>query len=139
MKLSQTIAERNKAAMEAEEHGGFDQAISLYEQNIKEPVADQFAYDRLMILYRKQKAYKEELRVIKKGIQVFKEQAKQVLKNNIARKKNKSELEKLSNAFMKGTGLIDKKGNETHIPEPINKWTKRQEVVEKKIKGKKGR
>src|SRR5688500_17750680 len=136
MKLSQTIAERNKSAMEAEEQGDFDQTISFYEQNIKEPVADQFAYDRLMILYRKQKAYTEELRVIKKGIQVFREQGKQVLKNNIARKKNKSELEKLSNAFMKGTGLIDRKGNVTHIPEPVNKWMKRQLVVEKKIKAK---
>jgi tetratricopeptide (TPR) repeat protein len=136
MKLSQTIAERNKSAMEAEEQGELDQAISLYEQNIKEPVADQFAYNRLMILYRKLKAYKEELRVIKKGIQVFKEQGKQVLQNNIARKKNKSELEKLSNAFMKGTGLIDRRGNQTHIPEPVNKWMKRQVVVEKKIKGK---
>ena len=136
MKLSQIIADRNKSATEAEAQGDFDKAISLYEQNIKEPVVEQFAYDRLMILYRKQKAYKEELRVIKKGIQVFKEQGKQVLKNNIARKKNKTELEKLSNAFMKGTGLIDRKGNETHIPEPINKWMKRQVVVEKRIKGK---
>ncbi len=122
--------------MEAESQDDFGQAIALYEQNIKEPVADPFAYERLMILYRKQKAYKDELRVIKKGIQVFKEQTKQVLQNNIARKKNKSEVEKLSNAFMKGAGLIDRKGNETHIPEPINKWMKRQVVVEKKIKGK---
>jgi hypothetical protein len=90
-----------------------------------------------MVIYRKQKAYKEELRVIKRGIQVFKEHGKKILQENIASHKNKSQLVRLSNAFMKGAGLVDKKGNDTHVPEPINKWLKRQEVVEKKMKGKK--
>jgi hypothetical protein len=137
MKLSQTIAERNESAKEAELNEHIEEAIRLYELNIKEEVTDQFAYDRLMVIYRKQKAYNDELRVIKRGIQLFTEQTKKQLKENISTHKNKTQLERLSNAFMKGAGLIDKKGNDKHVPEPVNKWMKRQAVVEKKLKGKK--
>ena len=136
IKLSQTIAERNKKAKEAEDAEEVEDAIELYEENIKTEIADAFAYERLMVLYRKQKDYKQELRVIKRGIEVFKKQARGVLENNISSKKNKAALVKLSNAFMKGAGLVDKKGNETHVPEPVNKWMKRLAVVEKRLKKK---
>ena len=136
IKSSLTISERNKQAKQAEEKEAFDKAIKLYEENIKIDIADPVAYERLMILYRKQKAYKEEMRVIKRGIEVFRKQARGVLENNISSKKNKAELVKLSNAFMKGAGLVDRKGNETHIPEPVNKWMKRLDVVEKRLKKK---
>ena len=137
MKLSQTIAERNESAKEAELNEDIDEAIRLYELNIKEQIADQFAFDRLMVIYRKQKAYKDELRVIKRGIQLFTEHTKKHLEEKVSAHKNKTQLVRLSNAFMKGAGLVDKKGNETHIPEPVNKWMRRQAVVEKKLKGKK--
>ena len=137
MKISQTFAGKNKSAQEAESAGDFTTAIRLYEENIIQDVADPFAFDRLMIIYRKQKSYKDELRVIKRGIQLFKEQEKKHLQQNIAQHKNKNNLVKLSNAFMIGAGLVDKKGNDKHIPEPINKWTKRQAVVEKKLQVKK--
>ena len=136
IKLSQTIAERNKQAKEAEAAEDMEKAIALYEENIKTEVADAFAYERLMVIYRRDKAYKQEQRVIKRGIEVFSKQARELLENNIASKKNKATLVKLSNAFMKGAGLIDKKGKETHVPEPVNKWTKRLEVVEKRLKKK---
>ena len=136
IKLSQTIADRNKQAREAEDADDLEKATALYEENIKTEVADAFAYERLMVIYRRQKAYKEEQRVIKRGIEVFKKQSRTVLENNIPSNKNKAALVKLSNAFMKGAGLIDKKGKETHIPEPVNKWMKRLEVVAKRLKKK---
>jgi hypothetical protein len=136
IKLSQTIAERNKKGKEAEDAEDLEKAAALYEENIKTDVADAFAYERLMVIYRRQKAYKDEQRVIKRGIEVFKKQPRELLESNIASKKNKAALVKLSNAFMKGAGLIDKKGKETHVPEPVNKWMKRLEVVEKRLKKK---
>jgi hypothetical protein len=136
MKPSQIVQQRNNEAREAELNDELDKAIALYEKNVQEPVADPFAFDRLMVIYRKQKAYKEELRVIKKGIELFAEQTRQQLKENISGKKNASQLVKLSNAFMKGAGLVDKKGNDTYLPEPVNKWTNRKSVVEKKLKAK---
>ena len=89
-----------------------------------------------MIIYRRQKAYKQEQRVIKQAIEVFRKQPREILENKIASKKNKAALVKLSNAFMKGAGLVDRKGNETHLPEPVNKWTRRLELVEKRLKKK---
>jgi hypothetical protein len=89
-----------------------------------------------MIIYRKSKEYAKELKIIKKGIEIFKEENKRPLKESVSGLKNRSQVVKLSNAFMKGSGLIDKKGKEKFFPEPINKWMKRQVIVEKKLKGK---
>ena len=136
MKRAETPEERNKRARAAELEGDLELAIELYEQNVKEAFADEYSYNRLMVIYRRQKAYKDEMRIIKKGVQVFKELAKNQLKDNISSRKNKNQLVKLSNAFMKGAGLIDKKGNDTYFPEPINRWMKRLEVTTKKIKPK---
>jgi hypothetical protein len=134
IKTSKLIEDRNQAAKEAEANDDFDKAIGLYEQNITEPFHDQYAFERLMVIYRKRKEYKQELRVIKKGIDVFREGNKKHIEETIGSKKNKTQLVKLSNAFMKGAGLVDKKGKETYFPEPINKWMKRKEVVEKRLK-----
>jgi hypothetical protein len=84
-----------------------------------------------MIIYRKLKRYRDELRIINKGIKVFED----VYKKPAARKGGKQEkLATLSNAFMKSAGLKDKKGNLVYVPEPIARWTKRKAVVEKKLK-----
>jgi hypothetical protein len=34
---------------------------------------------------------------------------------------------------MKFAGLRDRKGNSTYLPEPLAKWTKRKQVVEKRL------
>ena len=39
----------------------------------------------------------------------------------------------LSIAFMKRVGLQDKKGKNLYFPEPIAKWQKRKETVQKKL------
>src|SRR3954463_16407162 len=100
IKTSKLIEDRNQAAKEAEANDDFDKAIGLYEQNITEPFHDQYAFERLMVIYRKRKEYKQELRVIKKGIDVFREENKKQLEETIGSKKNKTQLVKLSNAFM---------------------------------------
>jgi len=137
VKTAKKVEERNQAAREAETTGNLEKAASLYEENVKLGVDDQHTYDRLMIIYRKLRAYEKELAVIKKGIEVFHEKNTRPLIESISERKNKSQLVRLSNAFMKGTGLVDKKGKEKYFAEPINKWMKRQEIVQKKIKAKK--
>ena len=57
----------------------------------------------------------------------MKEHWKQSLPRHVDEKK----LERLSLAIMKGTGA---KNKNTHFPDPIDKWIKRKEIVEKKIK-----
>ena len=137
VKTTKKVEERNKAAGEAETAGNLEKAASLYEENVKLGVDDQHTYDRLMIIYRKLRQYAKELTVIKKGIEVFHEKNTRPLKEFISERKNKSQVVRLSNAFMKDTGLVDKKGKEKYFAPPVNKWMKRQEVVQKKIKAKK--
>jgi len=117
-------------AREAEENGDLDEAAIQYEQVIKQYTGDEFSFDRLMIIYRKGKKYKEELRIINKGIRVFEDLYKKpALKRSVKQQK----LTTLSNAFIKSAGLKDKKGNLLYMPEPIARWMKRKVVVEKKL------
>lgn len=89
------------------------------------PLSD-VAYDRLMILYRQQKMPKEEMSVINKAIRVFEEKfrSKQV--------KPTAKVAALSKSLIRSMGLADRKGNSYFLPQPIAKWTKRKELLEKK-------
>ena len=58
-------------AKDAEEGGDISAAINLYEKAIKQSPLVELPYYRLMILYRKEKKYTEELRVINRGLDVF--------------------------------------------------------------------
>ena len=103
----------------------------LYEQVLKKYPIDEFPYNRLMIVYRKLKQYKDELRMINKGIKNFEEAFNKRIKHSV--RKN-STVSKLSTALMKSTGLLDKKGNAVYEPQPIARWKKRKLIVEKKLK-----
>ena len=132
-KVAVKIDERNRMAKEAEEDGDINNAVRFYEQNIGEDYADKFAFERLMIIYRQQKEYKNELRVIKRGIEVFQQNFKERVKHSLAKRVGDRKLEQLSQAIIKITG---QKKDEHHFPDPIDKWLKRKEIVEKKIKNK---
>jgi len=132
-KVALKIDERNKIAKDAEEEGDVNKAVRFYEQNISEDHADKFAFERLMIIYRKQKEYKNELRVIKRGIEVFQQNMKERVKHSLARRVSDKKLEQLSQAILNITG---QKKEEHHFPDPIDKWLKRKQIVEKKLKNK---
>ena len=130
-KIALRIEERNKTAMQAEREEDVNKAIRFYEQNIREDHADKFAFERLMVIYRKDKEYKNELRVIKRGIEVFQKKFKERVKHSLARRVSDKKLEQLSNAIIKISG---QKKEELHFPDPVDKWLKRKDVVEKKLK-----
>jgi len=118
-------------AEKAEKNEQLDEAMKLYKDALKIEPSYELSYDRLMIIYRKQKNYKEELKVINEGIKFFQKQhenKQQQLSNS-----NKK-IVQLSNALMKSVGLKDKKGKNIYYPEPIPKWQKRKQLVEKKMK-----
>jgi len=133
-KIALKIDERNNLANDAEQDGDTNKAVRFYEQNIKEDYADKIAFERLMIIYRRQKEYADELRVIKRGIDVFQKNMKERVKHSLARHVSDKKLEQLSSAILKITG---QKKEELHFPDPIDKWLKRKEIVEKKLKSKK--
>lgn len=124
----------NQSAAEAEAGGDMERAIRLYEKNIKRKIADSLPFQRLMVIYRKQKRYKDELRVINKGIEVFTGQVEKEQQRMMKRIKNKSQLKRLSTVFGKRTGLMNKKGNDLYLPAPVDQWLKRKETVENKLK-----
>jgi len=112
----------------AEQEGELEKAAELYEEEIKNGKADDVPFDRLMIIYRKLKMPKDELRVIKTGIKRFEDHYKSFQKST------GKKISELSNSFMKSSGLKDKKGKPTYQPQPIARWVKRQHIVEKKMK-----
>jgi tetratricopeptide (TPR) repeat protein len=131
--LNSTLSsvETLEKARKAEAEGNPEKAAGFYEQLIKENRPDELPFDRLMIIYRKLKQYKDELRIINEGIRLFED----FYKKPTRRKSEKQQkLSTLSNAFMKSAGLKDKKGNLLYVPEPLSRWIKRKAVVEKKLK-----
>lgn len=116
-----------KEATRAEEKEDTSIAIKDYEEAIKTNPLTEKAYDRLMILYRKEKDYKNELRVINTGIKSFENFYK-------SRKSRSKKIAEISNRLNKSFGFTDKKGNAVYDPEPIARWKKRKITVEKRIK-----
>ena len=130
LQIIRTTEEIINKAREAEVDNDLPRAAELYEKAIKANKADEEPYDRLMIIYRKLKEYKNELRVIDTGIKFYESLNKKKLEKRLG---NNKKLLQLSNALAKTTGLTDKKGESTFYPEPIGRWKKRRIIVEKKI------
>jgi hypothetical protein len=113
-----------------------EEPLELYSKQVEAGIFSTLPYDRLMIHYRKEKEYEKELGIIKKAIATFRnyynEKQSDILKTKISPK-----IKALSKKISKSTGLLDKKGNVTYLPEPLPRWMKRQAVVEQKISKKK--
>ena len=74
--LHETAGLNNKG-MAQEKSGDIKGAIKTYEQNIKLGYAATHSFDRLMILYRKEKDYINEERVILKALTIFSDEVSQ--------------------------------------------------------------
>lgn len=61
----------NNEGMAMEKNGDIDGAIAAYEQNIKEGCTALHSFDRLAIIYRRRKEYSEEIRVVKKALEIY--------------------------------------------------------------------
>lgn len=101
--ISRTLKEILKQAHEAETNADVKSAISLYEEAIAVSPLNEVPYNRLMVIYRRLKQYKEELNIIKKGIKVYEEFYDSKIPN-----KSKT-ITALSNKLNKSVGLSDKK------------------------------
>lgn len=97
-------------------------------QAIKSNALNQTAYQRLMVIYRKQKQFAKELKVIEKAIHAFEASFYSSRRKNHGKRINN--LSKQINVAMK---LTDKKGNRHTDPEPILSWKKRKLTVLKKL------
>lgn len=123
---ARSINELSTGAAEAEKSDP-SAAIELYQLILKIDPLQTHAYDRLMVIYRQERNYKKELSVINSGITTFEKFYKE--QSGKPSKKISEISEKLNKAFQ----LVDKKGNSLYSPEPISRWQKRKETVEKKM------
>lgn len=64
-------AERNNKGIALEKEGRVEEAIILYEANIAERFVGSHPYNRLSVIYHKQKSYENERRVLLVAIDVF--------------------------------------------------------------------
>ena len=88
------------------------------------------AYNRLMIIFRKQKEYRKELGTINKAIKSYEADAK----SSIQERKLNSKIATLSRSLAKSLGLLTKSGIPVYINEDVDRWIKRREIVKKKLK-----
>jgi tetratricopeptide (TPR) repeat protein len=116
-------------AGEYEKKGELKEAAGLYLRYLKKIPGNEFAYSRLMIIYRKQKDPAKELDIINRGIKAFEEIFKKATKITPTRKTIE-----ISKKLMKAMGLTDKKGKELYEREPIKKWNRRKVLLEKRKK-----
>jgi two-component SAPR family response regulator len=114
-------------AKSAEEDGQPEQAAELYDQALQQDGLNEYAYNRLMIIYRKLKDKKKELQIINIAIKAY--------EDFYASKKHTSKsITTISNKLNKSFGLTDKKGLAIYTPEPIATWQKRKELLERRKK-----
>ncbi len=127
--------EKLEAARTAEQADELEKAIQLYEDLISMKYPDPFPFQRLMIHYRKEKRYKDELRVINAGIETMSNSITEKREQTLAGRGNINKVKQLSAGFLKSAGL---KNEAAHLlPEPVPAWTKRKKMVELKTKPKK--
>jgi tetratricopeptide (TPR) repeat protein len=120
-------------AKQLEQEGELEKAAAAFEKVIREEPLNEYAYTRLMIIYRKTKNYKKELVVIKKGIRAFEKSLKSASRVTVTKK-----IATLSKYLLKSLGLADKKGNALYKGEPLDRWIIRKAVVERLLKKKQG-
>jgi hypothetical protein len=87
--IPRNTVERNHKGQEFEKEGYIDNAIELYELNIKEEFEGNFPYDRLVILYRKRKRVEDVIRVLEQGIKVFESLEKTSPRQDVTPKLNR--------------------------------------------------
>lgn len=129
-------SEKLQAAQDAEKADDPEKAMKLYEDLISMNYPDPLPFNRLMILYRKEKRYNDELRVINAGIETITNAITEQREKSLAVHGNMNKLKQLSSGFLKSAGLKNDAG--ALLPEPVPTWTKRKKLVEQKT-GKKKR
>ena len=123
--VKETIAQA-KAAEEGERPAT---AVEFCEQALQLDQLNEYAYNRLMIIYRKLKDKKKELQIINTAIKAYQ-------KFYSSKKRTTKSITEISNKLNKSFGLADKKGTALYTPEPIATWQKRKELLERKKKKK---
>ncbi len=124
-----TARERLAQARSLEAEGNYKESEKLYLRLIKNKLTEVAAFNRLMIIYRKQKLLQKEIDII--------DQAITSKENAVSRDTDNKKIRQLSLSLGKSVGLLDRKGLSVFDPEPIATWKKRKLMAVKLLKKKK--
>ncbi|MEP6724800.1 MAG: hypothetical protein ABJC98_03240 [Bacteroidota bacterium] len=116
-----------RSARLLEQDGDNEEAIDIYKAVLKKQPHNAYLYDRLMIIYRKEKAYKKELSVITAAIKKFSDLIQPV------KKAHSKKITSLSKSILHAVGLTDKKGLVLYQPQPIARWEKRKRTANQRL------
>ena len=125
-----TVQDLLEEAIRLENEDDFNEAQKHYYIVLDKDSLNVTAYNRLMIIFRKQKEYQKELGIINKAIKSYEADAK----SSIQERKLNSKIASLSKSLAKSLGLLTKSGLPVYINEDVDRWIKRREIVKKKLK-----
>jgi hypothetical protein len=126
-----TEKEMINIASQAEKNNDEERAVELYEQAIKKKPLDEVPHKRLMIIYRKNKNIKEEMKAIDRAIKIWRDHSRSLQDDMHVDHPARAKIKRLSLS-------IEKKLAAQHIePEPIAGWLKRKQLIQKKMKSRK--
>ncbi|MFD1769906.1 hypothetical protein [Sphingobacterium suaedae] len=123
------------AAADAEKSGDLKKAVQMYRAALKQDQLNVRAYSRLMIIFRKQKNYQAELKIITKAI----EHHQEANLAELAADEDVRSLKSTTKALAQKLGLLDEKGIPIYQADYLSTWKKRAETVRKKISSAKSR
>ncbi|NCI49516.1 hypothetical protein GWC95_06250 [Sediminibacterium roseum] len=126
-KQDESIADLVVQGKEAEAKEEWGDAGKIYHRILKRDSNNLHAFRRLMIIYRKQKMFSEELAVINKALEAFS-------RLYTPRAAHSKKVQTLSAKINRAFGMVDRKGNSIYEPGPVAVWKKRRALVEKKLK-----
>jgi tetratricopeptide (TPR) repeat protein len=118
-------------AKEAESLGDSTGALALYQQVVSNDPLEQHAWQRLMVLYRKQKDYKSELKTISVALKNYEAHAKEAQRQWLLKNKKAATLFK---SLAKSLGLMDGKGIVINHNPILDQWNRRKELVTARLK-----
>ncbi|MCF6407339.1 bacterial transcriptional activator domain-containing protein [Chitinophaga filiformis] len=120
-------------AKEAESMGDSGKAITLYQQAVKNDPLQEQAWQRLMILHRKQKDYAGELKIINLALKAYETHSREVQQQWLQKNKKAAPLIK---SLAKSLGLMNTSGVMIDHNPILDKWNHRKEWVKARLKKK---
>ena len=118
-------------ARDAELRGNTSKALALYKQAVQhDPLAEQ-AWQRLMILHRKQRDYAGELKIIDLALKAYETSNRQAQQQWLKENRKAAGIAKL---LAKSLGQVDKKGMVIDDNPVVEKWRHRKELVAGRLK-----
>lgn len=125
-----SIKERLESARDLERQDNYAEALIRYRGIIRSDLLNTQAYNRMMIIYRRQKKYDAELKVIRQAIGAY-EEAVASSQRAFGDRDNASAA--LSRKLAQSLGLLNDKGLPIYEEPHIVAWRKREGVTLKRL------